>query len=101
MAGARGVAAGMEKRIVLEVLGEPEDWLNAYSPHWDKKSDLRGAPITAVFAAGSDFRIQTRGSPSGETVALFSIKDADVDRLMKVLKVGMDVHDAVWLKFER
>jgi len=61
---------------------------------------MRGAPITAVFASGSDFGIQTRGSLSGETVALFSIKDADVlDRLMKVLKVGRDVHDAVLLKF--
>ena len=90
----------MEKRIVLEVLGEPEDWLNAYSPHSSKKLDMRGAVIAAVFASGSDFGIQTRGSPSGETIALFSIKDADVrDRLVKVLKVGMDVHDATWLQF--
>jgi len=53
-----------------------------------------------VFASGSDLAIQTQGAPGGETLSFFSVKDGDVrDRLLNVLKVGMDVHDAMWLAF--
>jgi len=89
----------MEKRIVLEQLGEPEGWLNVYSTA-SKTADMRGAVIAAVFATGSDLAIQTRGAPGGPTLSFFSIKDADVlKRLSHVLKVGMYVHDAMWLRF--
>jgi hypothetical protein len=89
----------MEKRIVLEELGEPESWLNVYSTA-SKTADLRGAFIAAVFASGSNLAIQTRGASCGEMLSFFSIKDGDVrDRLVQVLKVGMDVHDAMWPHF--
>jgi hypothetical protein len=85
-------------RTVGDVLGQPESWPST-TAIWQGMPNLRVAVITSVLAGGDELIISTTGGSTGPTVSKFAIGDAaTLAALVRVLRPGLRVHDAVALE---
>ena len=88
----------MAGRTVGDVLGQPESWPST-TAIWQGMPNLRVAVITSVLAVGDELIISTKGGSTGPTVSRFTIGDAaTLAALVRVLRPGLRVHDAVALE---
>ena len=86
----------MSTTFVRDLIGEPESWPNFMQAEWQKSQDMRGATITAVFIAGRELAIQTRGAVCGKTFSTFVVEDRDLrERLARILRPDLGVYEAV------
>jgi hypothetical protein len=80
---------------VRDVIGEPETWPNHLHVAGEGPTDIRGATISQVFAAGTDLAVCTEGGACGATFTVFAVEDKGLrDRVERALRLGLDVHEA-------